>query len=564
MAKKPPEPWVASAVLQQLYPRSIKDTNGDGVGDLNGIIEKLDYYQNLGITGLWLSPFYPSPMADFGYDIENYCDVDPLFGTLDDFRELIRQAHDREIHILIDLVPNHTSDEHPWFKESKASNDNPKRDWYVWKDPKPDGSPPNNWLSHFGGPAWTFDESTGQYYLHSFLSKQPDLNWDNPLVREQMQKIVEFWLELGVDGFRVDWVVAISKDPEFRDDPINPDFVPGIQSPHEAIIPTYSDNGPNLYEYLNEIAEVLARYKQKFMVTEVYPHKIKKPGPYLSFYERIDPLVCAPLNFAMIFMPWKASAYRKFIDRYLSSMQPGYIPVFSTGNHDTVRAVTRLGKMIAEKQGLGPNPDPEIVSRLGQEAARTMAMMVLTLPGAPLLYCGDEIGLENVDIPPELVIDPFEKNVPGQGHGRDGQRTPIPWDSTPNAGFTQIGVEPWLPIGSDYTRVNVAAQMDDPNSIYNLYKNLIAARMENAALTSGEYESHDIHKGIFAYTRKGKKGEQNFGVLLNFSSHAIDLEVPDVLHGRINISTTAREQVEEIGTHFAIRPHEGILIELSN
>ena len=469
-----PEHWFQNSVLYQIYPRSFADSNGDGIGDLKGIINKLDYLNgkkdSLGVTSIWISPFYPSPMADFGYDVSDYCDIDPIFGDLADFKNLLEQAHQRGIRVLIDLVPNHSSDEHIWFKESRSSKTNPYRDWYTWRDPKPDGSPPNNWLSHFGGSAWAYDESSQQYYLHSFLEKQPDLNWDNPNVREAMHNVMRFWLDMGVDGFRADWVAAISKDPELRDELPNPKYNPDIDGPHSSLTNARCQDGPNLYNYLNGMSEILATYSDKFMVTEAYPEKIKKPGPYMKFYEKINPVVCAPLNFAMIYMEFKAKKIRKFVDHYQRSLKPGYVPIYSTGNHDQSRIATRYG----------------------YAGARIISMMTLTLPGVPLMYYGDEIGMKDVNIPLNAIQDPFELRVPGEGNGRDPYRTPMQWDNTEGAGFS-LG-QPWLPLSTDAETINVKIQNNMPGSSLTFFREMIAARKTLEPLRTGGYHLILIQK----------------------------------------------------------------------
>lgn len=530
--------WFQESTLYQIYPRSFCDSSGNGVGDLRGITSKLDYLNgskhSLGVTSIWLSPFYPSPMADFGYDIADFCDVDPLFGTLDDFKELLTAAQSRGIRVLIDLVPNHTSDVHKWFLDSKSSRESYYRDWYVWRDAKSDGSAPNNWLSAFGGSAWTHDEKTGQYYLHSFLDKQPDLNWDNPAVREVIKNVMRFWLDLGVDGFRVDAVYWLSKDTDFRDEDPNPDYVASIHQPNEILKIARSQNGPNLYHYLHEMAEVLASYSDKFMITEAYPEKIKKPNQYMEFYSRIDPAVCAPINFGALSAKWKAKSFRKFIDAYQSKLKEGYIPVYSTGNHD----------------------QPRIATRYGIERARTLAMLVLTLPGVPLIYYGDELGMFNVNIDPDQMKDPFGISDRDSGHGRDPERTPMQWNSSLNAGFS-LG-KPWLPVSLDFETCNAEVQAEDQFSMWTLYQKLITLRKDYCALRQGTYESFDIHPDVYSYCRRSK--ENSFTIVLNFSDD--ELEVPtERLLGKIRASTHPREKNRIVGETATLLPHEGLVIE---
>lgn len=349
--------------MYQIYPRSFYDSNGDGIGDLPGIIEKLDYLagtpDSLNVNTIWLSPFYPSPMADFGYDISDYCDVDATFGTLDDFKQLVTEAHKRNLKVLIDFVPNHTSDQHPWFVESKKSRDNPKQDWYVWKDPGPDGSLPNNWLSTFGGSAWEFDQARGQYYLHSFLKEQPDLNWDNPEVRNAMKDAVRFWLDLGIDGLRVDAVLYVSKDPEFRDDPLNPN---PENWEYATLLHKHSRRGPKLYVYLHELAETVKSYGDRFMITEAYFDVHGNINNYLDFYNNLDPNVCAPFNFEGIHMDWEAEQFQSLVDAVQGALASSHEPIYCLGNHD----------------------QPRIASRIGKPESKAALVMLLTLPGMPL------------------------------------------------------------------------------------------------------------------------------------------------------------------------------------
>jgi alpha-glucosidase len=301
MSGRPPHPYLKGKVVYQIYPRSFYDANGDGIGDIQGIIQKLDYLNDgtpasLGINMIWLSPFYPSPMADFGYDVADYCDVDPIFGTLDDFRELVKAAHRHRIKLMIDFVPNHSSSQHPWFLESRSDLAAPRRDWYIWRDPAPGGGPPNNWLSVFGGSAWEFDDLTGQYYMHSFLKEQPDLNWENPALRAAMKRAMRFWLDLGVDGIRVDAVDWMAKDTLFRDNPRNEKFVAGSDDPYHEYHRLYSQNAPQLFNYLREMAAVVKAYPSGFMVTETYPDRGDIVSEYLRLYENYLSEVSARLT----------------------------------------------------------------------------------------------------------------------------------------------------------------------------------------------------------------------------------------------------------------------------
>ena len=362
--------WPRNCVAYQIYPRSFKDSNDDGIGDLPGITEKLDYLNDgsensLGIGAIWISPFFPSPMRDFGYDVSDYCGVDPTFGTLDDFDRLVREAHLRNIKVIIDFVPNHTSDQHPWFIKSCSSLDNIKRDWYIWKDPKPDGGPPNNWRSVFGGSAWAFDARTRQYYLHSFLKEQPDLNWFNPMVKEAMKNVLRFWFHRGADGIRVDAVEFLAKDELFRNDPPNPDFKEGKSDPYSAVLHAFSKNQPKLFGILNELTAVMSEYPDRFMVTEVYPEEREKAAEYVKFYRNCDNTKTSPFNFEALSLPWQANTYKKFIDKFQSALEPEDLPIYVLGNHDRSR----------------------LASRIGREQSRVAAMMLLSLPKQSTSNC---------------------------------------------------------------------------------------------------------------------------------------------------------------------------------
>lgn len=526
--------WFKSAVLYQIYPRSFYDSNNDGIGDLPGITQKLDYlagkHDSLGVNAIWLSPFYPSPLADFGYDVSDHCAVDPMYGTLKDFKDLLKAAHEREIKVIVDFIPNHTSNQHAWFQESRSSKDNPKRNWYTWQDAKPDGSPPNNWLSNFGGSAWTLDKKTGQYYLHSFLPEQPDLNWDNPEVRAAMKDVLRFWLDLGVDGFRVDAVYWLSKDPELRKDPAN------LSTPEpNDIRPRYSKAGPHLYKYLQEIAGVLKAYPDRFMITEAYPEKWRNIVSYIKFYKNVAPSVSAPFNFEGIDLPWEAKAFQSFIDRFQAKLHTTYVPVYNLGNHDKPRLATRVGPV----------------------AARTAAMLLLTLPGMPIMYYGDEIGMTNALIMPSEVKDPAEKNQPGLGYGRDPERTPLQWDATAHAGFSKH--KTWLPIPENYRYINIDSEATEPYSMLSLYKQLLSLRNGLATLKYGRYHPLMLHEDVLAYQRR--HGKERLTVLLNFSDAPIALTSRSI-RGKLLLSTHLDIAAgSPVVAELTLRPHEGVVIQ---
>ncbi len=516
MANK--DSWFPGSVIYQIYPRSFYDTNNDGIGDLRGIIQKLGYLagseNSLGVDAIWLSPFYLSPMIDFGYDVADHCAIDPVFGTMDDFDELIEKAHERNIKVILDFIPNHVSDQHKWFREARMSKNSKKRNWFVWRDLREDGAPPSNWLSVFGGSAWEFDATSKQYYLHTFLKQQPDLNWDNPEVRSAMKDIMKFWLNKGVDGFRVDSVCWLSKDEECRDDPINTDFDSRTHSSYDSLDHIYSRDGPKLYAYLSELASVLDQYKDKVIVVEANPNLNKDKGYYLSFYNNVEPHVMAPFNFAVLNMPWDARSVKHYVDTFQAGLRSEYNPIYVLSNHDKSRIVTRLGV----------------------SAARTAATLLLTLPGSPFLYYGDEIGMENAAVADDNALDPITGRETYAEAGRDPERTPMQWSNGVNAGFS--AVKPWLPIGEKYLQSNVLLEEDDKSSMLNLYKQLISLRRSNEAIHHGRYEPFDApDQDIFGFQRI--VDDEVILVLLNFvgESRVVDID-GDILFSTHPTATT--------------------------
>jgi alpha-glucosidase len=524
--------WWQKGIVYQIYPRSFLDNNRDGVGDLRGIQSKLDYLQWLGVDAIWLSPIYPSPMADFGYDISDYTDIHPLFGSLSDFDALLADAHKRGMKLILDFVPNHTSDQHAWFAESRASRDNPKRDWYIWRDPQPDGGPPNNWLSNFGGSAWEFDPATGQYYYHAFLRQQPDLNWRNPQVRKAMHDVLRFWLDRGVDGFRVDVIWHIVKDEQFRDNPRNPDYKAG-QNPHHEFFNTYSADQPDVHNIIAEMRQVLDQYPQRMMVGEVYLPVER----LVTYYGNGGSGVHMPFNFQLITTPWNAQAISSAVEQYEAALPPYGWPNWVLGNHD----------------------NPRVASRMGCPQARVAAMLLLTLRGTPTLYYGDEICMHDVPIPADRIRDPFEKNVPGMGLGRDPERTPMQWDSSPYGGFGMV--EPWLPLPEDYITNNVSAQREDSRSTLSLYRKLIDLRRREPALAVGSYKHIAVEKDLFAYLRR--EGNRQFLVALNFSSQPQTLRMPQLINGSQLILSTHLDRYNEVtGGAVELRGDEGVVVSL--
>lgn len=529
--------WQDVNGIYQIYPRSFKDSNGDGIGDIAGITEKLGYIKgepdSLGIDAVWVSPFFRSPMADFGYDVSDYYSIDPLFGDLDDFKKFVAEAHGRKIKVMIDYVPNHTSDEHPWFVASKSSRRNDKRDWYVWRDGKSDGSPPNNWLSVFGGSAWQWDEATGQYYLHTFLAKQPDLNWDNPKVREAMCDVLRFWLDLGVDGIRADAVRWISKDPELRDDPPWPDYKLG-DDPYHELIHRYSRYGENLFSYLKEIAAVIESYPDRIILFEDYPDMhMDATEQYAAFYS-VNPEVAAPFNFEGLLTDYGAENFRGFIDSFQRMAGSRLRPFYCFGNHDK----------------------PRLVSRVGTAQARLIGLLQLALPGIPVVYYGDELGMTDVAIAPGQVRDPFEIQTPNIGLGRDPERTPMQWTGDANAGFT-TGV-PWLPLARDFTTRNVASESKAPHSSLTMYRTLLELRRTKVLKDGAYVEWPGSDDAIFGFSRE--YGGEKLLVLLNMSKRPTACQ--GVVVGEVVYSTHVDVELGRDG-RLLLRPHQGVIVRVA-
>jgi alpha-glucosidase len=521
--------WWRHGIFYQVYPRSFQDSNGDGIGDIAGIIDRLPYLQRLGVDAIWLSPIFPSPMADFGYDISDYIGIDPLFGTMADFDALILTAHARGLKIILDLVPNHTSDQHPWFIESRRSRDNPKRDWYIWRDPAAGGGPPNNWLSEFGGSAWQYDTATGQYYYHAFLAQQPDLNWRNPEVRRAIHDVMRFWLRKGVDGFRVDVIWHLIKDAEFRDNPPNPDFREG-RPPHQKILPLYSNDQPEVHDVIAQMRRVIDEFDSRVLIGEIY----LPPKRLVTYYGKDLGGAHLPFNFALLSAPWNARAIEKIIHEYEAALPEGAWPNWVLGNHDR----------------------PRVASRVGQQV-RVAAMLLLTLRGTPTLYYGDEIGMHQVAIAPDQVRDPFEKNVPAIGVGRDGCRTPMQWSAAPYAGFSTS--PPWLPVADDFPHENVVNLAADSRSILSLYRALIDLRRKRPELVSGGYVPIAAQGDLLLYRRQGEGSA--VVVALNLGTEPVSLESEAIgLGGEILLSTYLDRQGEKIKGALDLRSDEGVII----
>jgi glycosidase len=480
-------------------------------------------------------------MADFGYDVADYTDVHPLFGDLAAFDELVAQAHQRGLKLIIDMVPNHTSDQHAWFLASRASRDNPKRDWYIWADPKPDGSPPNNWLSVFGGPAWEWHEATGQFYLHSFLKEQPDLNWRNPAVKAAMFDAVRFWLERGVDGFRIDVAHYIMKDPQLRDNPVNSEPKPGLHKPlgdYDLQLHLYDKGHPDVHTVYRELRQLLDAYsaeRPRMAVGEIHIFDWVKWAEYYG--QDLDELHM-PFNFALLGVKWQAQAVRQVVDALERSLPPGAWPNYVLGNHDESR----------------------LASRYGPVQARVAAMLLLTLRGTPTLYYGDEIGMADVPIPTEQQQDPWGRRVPGLG--RDPCRTPMQWSPELHAGFSSPQTpQLWLPLDTNYQEVNVEYELADPLSILNLYRRLLAYRRATPALQWGSYQAmNGVPEACFVFLRQVK--DRRILIALNFSSQEQRLALPALGEGAIVISTHLDRAASVNPAQLALRADEGIIVEL--
>ena len=527
-------PWWETAVIYQIYPRSFQDTTGNGVGDLQGIIDRLDYLSEvLGIDSIWISPFYPSPMKDFGYDVSDYCDIHPMFGDLATFDRLLAGAHERRIKVIIDWVPNHSSDQHPWFVESRSSQTNPKRDWYVWRDAKPDGSHPNNWGAAFGGEAWEWDEPTGQFYLHSFLAEQPDLNWRNPELVEAMLDTLRFWLDRGVDGFRLDVAHLIGKDPDLRDNPVVAEISDFPLARYATQLHINDRGHPDVHDSFRMIRAVLDEYQpDRYAVGEIHEYDW---STWASYYgENLDELHM-PYNFAILQTPWTAKHVGNLVENVEKFVPAAGWPNYVLGNHDEIRIATRLG----------------------EEQSRIAAMLLLTLRGTPTLYNGDEIGLPQADIPPELQQDPWGRNVPGMG--RDGCRTPMQWAGVEGAGFTDLGTRPWLPLSADSSSRNVESQLAEPRSLLNLYRRLLEVRRQEPGLQVGDYRALPSDHGVFAFLRDD--GEDRLAVALNFTGGRVSgFGTPG--SGRMLVSTELDREGSVQLEDLELRPHEGVIIKL--
>jgi alpha-glucosidase len=537
-------PWWQHGIFYQIYPRSFKDSNGDGIGDLRGIISQLAYLNWLGVEAVWISPFYPSPMVDFGYDVSNYTGVDSIFGDMTTFEELIQKAHWHGIKVIIDFVINHTSDQHPWFLESRSSRNASRRHWYIWADPKQSGSPPNNWISLFGGSAWEWDAATGQYYLHSFDKRQPDLNWRHPEVQAAMFDVLRFWLEHSVDGFRIDAAHMIMKDPHLRDNPPNLTGARVMHKPmgdYDSQLHLYDKEYPDLHGIYRALRRLLDSYGVEQPRVAIGELHILDWKVWASYYGANLDEMHMPFNFGLVSAAWNAQAIRQSVDTIEAILGPGAWPNYVLGNHD----------------------EPRIVSRVGPAQARLAMMALLTLRGTPTLYYGDELGMYDGDIPAQRVQDPFEKNVPGRGLGRDPERTPMQWDGSPNAGFCPPNVESWLPIPADYQQINVIVEREDPHSMLTLTRALLEIRRTTPALSGGSYRPvENVPEDCFVYLRQF--GDQRRFIALNFSSREQTVKLAELGAGQFILSTYLDREEPINLTSLCLRSDEGCIIALAD
>jgi alpha-glucosidase len=521
--------WWQRGIVYQVYPRSFQDDSGDGVGDLAGIARRLDYLAWLGVDAVWLSPIFRSPMVDHGYDVSDYRAIDPLFGTLADFDRLLARAHALGLKVILDFVPNHTSDQHAWFQQSRASRQSPKRDWYLWRDPAPGGGVPNNWIGNFGGSAWEWDPHTGQYYYHAFHKAQPDLNWRNPEVRRAMVDVMRFWFDRGVDGFRIDVLWHFVKDAEFRDNPPNPNWKPGMP-PHKAVLQKFSTDQPEMVEIIRELRQVADAYPERVLIGEIYLPVER----LVAYYGQGDDGVHLPFNFQLVTLPWDARTIAAAIARYEAALPEGAWPNWVLGNHDKSR----------------------LASRIGPEQARVAAMLLLTLRGTPTIYYGEEIGMHDVEVPVEMRQDPQGRGMPGTGMERDFYRTPMQWSAGAGAGFS--GANPWLPVADDHIRVNVEAQREDPASLLNLYRTLVRLRRSETTLVTGGYAPLPTEGDVLAYFRESPG--RRLLVALNLGGAPAVVACPG-FRGAAILATDPERGPTPVAETVALAPHEGVIVE---
>jgi alpha-glucosidase len=499
LSKNSADPWWKHAVIYEIYPRSFQDSNGDGIGDINGITSRLDYLKDLGVDAIWISPMYPSPQVDFGYDIADYQAIDPQYGTMADFDHMVSEAKKRNIRVIMDYVPNHTSDQNKWFLESRSSRTNPKRDWYIWRDGKGPGKPPNNWQSWFGHSAWTLDAKTGQWYYHYFYVQQPDLNWRNPEVRKAMYDVLRFWLDRGAAGFRMDAVSRLFEDPNLHDDPI----LPGKNAFGDPNIKhKYTDDLPEVHDVLREIRSLVDSYPgYPVLISEADEPTIQD---LVKMYGPNNDEVQLPMDFQIADLnKLSAPDFRRLLDEIEFNPLEGR-PYYFFSNHDQARTWDRYGDGVHNDQ-----------------IAKLMAALLLTTRATTQMYYGEELGMRTTT-PTRIedVKDPVGRTGWPKDKGRDGERTPMQWDNSSNAGFSPAA-KTWLPIPPSAAQYNVTAEERDPDSIFNFYKRLIALRRELPALRDGDYVAvNRDDANVLAYLRKDAGGADSVLVALNMSAES--------------------------------------------
>lgn len=529
--------WWQGAVVYQSHLPSFRDGDGDGIGDLVGLTASLDYLAGvLGVNAIWVGPFFRSPLLDQGFDISDFCAIEPTFGTFEIFDRLVAEAHARGIRIIADYVPNHTSDQHPWFADSRSSRAGPKRDWYVWADPSPEGGPPNNWISESGGSAWEFDAATGEYYLHSHLKEQPDLNWRNPEVRQAMLDVLRFWLDHGVDGFRIDVAHMLMKDPLLRDNPPNPAARP---NPYDIQHPDFTSQlhvhdrlHPDVHGVLRDIRSVLDEYDDRASIAEI---EALDWGPWADFFGADLDGIHLPFAFRLIETPWRPDALAGELRGLQAALPSGAWPCLALGNHDR----------------------PRLATRLGHSQARVAAMMLLTLRGTVVTYYGDELGMTDQPVPVERQRDHF--GLFAGGVSRDPSRTPMPWDDGPNGGFSSAQPEGlWLPISEELDVVNVCAQLADPGSMLTLNRELLALRRASTALHSGDIEVLEPTDAVLLYTRSAGDDVKLVALNLTPSEQVVTVDGP----GTVLLSTQLARCGEPVSGVLKLRPDEGVVVEL--
>lgn len=537
-ATAPGETWYRKSVIYQCYPQSFQDSDGDGFGDLEGIRSRISYFKELGIRGVWLNPIYPSPKRDNGYDISDYTDIDPVYGNIEIFKRLLAELHENDIHLILDFVPNHTSDEHPWFKESKANKTNSKRDWYVWADGVAPGSPPNNWLSVFGNSSWTYDETTDQWYYHQFSSYQPDLNYSNPQVKQVMEGVLKFWLDLGVDGFRVDAVMFLLEDPQLQNETLNPLFNESecLTPPcYDSLVHNLTTNYPGIHEICQDWRKLVNKYSiqdrsEKILIGEIYDNI----ETVMTYYGNSSNEFTFPFNFFLLVnSDWSGVRINCIIKSWLDRMPGGATANWVLGNHDNSRIATKAGLF----------------------RARALLLLLLTLPGTPVTYYGDEILMTDVYVPLDKRNDTFQ--------GRDSERTPMQWNTSNHSGFTFPKTEPWLPLATNYSLYNVEVEIDNSTSILSLYKKLLELHSTESAFYEGEYMCLNATEDLLVYLRWKESDasyKEYYIIVINFSDQDTSTKISLNFANTELVFSTYLDEPNLSLSSISLRKGEGLII----